>query len=940
MSKLKQVVKRSGKIVAFDSQKIYNAIQKANKEVNNLITNKEISDVVDSVIKLLEADEKRIVSVEEIQDCVEQSLVMFNFFEIAKAYILYRKKRTEIREAQKHLVDNYNDIFFTDSSNIDLKRDNANINGDASMGIMLKMGAESSKYYALNHVVSEKFAKAHKEKYIHIHDLDFSLITFNCLVVDMVELLRRGFNTGHGFLRPPQSIRSYANLECIAIQSSQNDMYGGQSVGNHDFAMAEGIRKSFKKAIKNKLYEGMAYLCPNNNMLDEVMQNVVLNDIINNIDWNKIRYTEASSVERDKAINDLKESFRITIKNNKESYNEHDCYYFLDLDKDDLLDKVYLLACKQVENETHQAMEAVIHNFNSLHSRAGGQTPFSSLNYGMDTSPEGRLAIKETLNAIDAGLGDGETPIFPISIFLLKDGVNYSPEDPNYDLFKLACKVSAKRLFPNFCSLDAPFNLQHYREGDYHSYCNTMGCVSGQEIITYRIKGTNYTTTESFEEAYNKLKQYFPEQTSGQSKYLNTDQEVEISDAYSVNLVNCRKFIKNPPIEQCYLITFDNGRSLIATENHPLPVFTKGRTYVKDLTCGDCIPASDVVLGGHFEHSQILPATVHVSSIKPIDYKEPVYDVETDSDHFDVSGINSHNCRTRTIENINGPAQSVKRGNFAFVTINLPKIAIESNGDLDAFFNKFDEYIQLSHDYLLERLAIIESKHVYNFPFLMGEHLYLGSENLKPTDTIKEVLKHASYSIGFCGLAECLIALIGKHHGESTEAQKLGLKIITHLRQKTDEYKEKEHRNWGTFATPAENLAGEMQRSNKKTYGIIKGVTDRDYMTNSFHCPVYYPISAINKIKVEAPYHELCNAGHISYIEMDGDPSKNLKAFESIVRAMHDNNMGYFSINHPVDRDPVCGYTGIIENECPHCHRKEVEHKQLRMKKLSICCDN
>ena len=400
-------------------------------------------------------------------------------------------------------------------------------------------------------------------------------------------------------------------------------------------------------------------------------------------------------------------------------------------------------------------MEALIHNFNTLHSRAGAQVPFSSINYGLDTSPEGRLVIREVLSAIWQGLGNGETAIFPISVFQLKAGVNYNPEDPNYDLLIESCRVSARRLFPNYVNIDAPYNLQYYKPGDYNSCVATMG------------------------------------------------------------------------------------------------------------------------------------------------------------------------CRTRVMGNVNGPEQSGSRGNFSFTTINLPKLALEAKGDLNKFWELYDYYIELCHDYLLDRLKVIEEKHVYNYPFLMGQGVWMGSEKLSQVDSIKGVLRHASFSIGFCGLAECLVALIGKHHGESEEAQELGLKIVRHMRERTDAYTKAETRNWSTFGTPAESTAGQFQRANKKTYGIIPGVTDRGYMTNSSHVPVYYDISAYDKIRIEAPYHELENAGHIAYIEMDGDPSKNVKAFEKVVRAMHDANMGYFSINHPVDRDPVCGYTGLIENECPHCHRKE-----------------
>ena len=548
----------------------------------------------------------------------------------------------------------------------------------------------------------------------------------NCCQIDLLKLFHGGFSTGHGFLREPNSIRSYASLACIAIQSNQNDMFGGQSINAFDYAMAEGVRKSFKKIIKAEL-ERACEFCDITPAAE--------------IDFNICTYSED---ENPAAIENLTK-----ITGSKK-----------------LAEKIYRQACRDVEEETHQAMEALIHNFNTLHSRAGAQVPFSSINYGMDTSAEGRLATREVLNAIEAGLGNGETPIFPISVFQLKAGVNYNVDDKNYDLFRQACKVSAKRLFPNFVNLDAPYNLQYYNPGDYNSYVATMG------------------------------------------------------------------------------------------------------------------------------------------------------------------------CRTRVMSNVNGAEQSGSRGNFSFVTINLPKLALEAKGNIDEFFKLYDKYITICHDYLLFRLKTIEEKHVYNFPFLMGQGVWLDSDKLKPTDKIKEVLKHASYSIGFCGLAECLVALIGKHHGQSEQAQELGLKIIKHLRERTDEYTKLEKRNWTTFGTPAESTAGQFQRANRKQYGLIKGVTSRDYMTNSSHVPVYFPITAHKKIQIEAPYHALCNAGHIAYIEMDGDPTKNISAFEAIVRAMHDANMGYFSINHPVDRDPVCGYTGIIANECPHCHRKEIERGTFHIERL------
>ncbi len=741
---LKTVTKRSGFTVDYDRQKIYNAIAGANKDSIEKMRDEDIQGITLQVEKKL--SDRDNVTVEEIQDVVEHEIMRYGFYDIAKRYIRYRQRHEERRAAQKHLMECYRDIFFADAVDSDLKRDNANINTDASMGIMLKLGAEGAKHFVDNYVLPEAYATADQHDYIHIHDKDFSLITFNCCQIDLLKLFHGGFSTGHGFLREPNSIRAYASLACIAIQSNQNDMFGGQSINCFDYAMAEGVRKSFHKAVVDEAFKAMVYRFGSEVFAD---RGAFRKSFKAAMDMESCNFAEKPEDPRHRQSVDAIGAALDKLL--KEDYGTAE-----GADPKDA-EHIYNLACQDVAEETHQAMEALIHNFNTLHSRAGAQVPFSSINYGMDTSPEGRLATREVLNAIMSGLGNGETPIFPISVFQLKAGVNYNPQDPNYDLFIRACEVSAKRLFPNFVNLDAPYNLQYYKPGDYNSYVATMG------------------------------------------------------------------------------------------------------------------------------------------------------------------------CRTRVMSNINGPEESGSRGNFSFVTINLPKLALEARGNLEEFWKLFDKYIALCHDYLLFRLQTIADKHVYNYPFLMGQGVWMGSDKLKPTDKIREVLKHASYSIGFCGLAECLTALIGKHHGESAEAQELGLKIVGHLREVLDDYTKKEHMNWTCFGTPAESTAGQFQRANRKEYGIVKGVTDRDYMTNSSHVPVYYPIKAIDKIRIEAPYHALENAGHIAYIEMDGDPSQNIEAFETIVRAMHDHDMGYFSINHPVDRDPVCGYTGIIANECPHCHRREVE---------------
>lgn len=737
MNNLK-VKKRKGTIVPFDKQKIFEAIRKAAKDVNQKrITNEmnlnDVEAMTNYCIEAISLKYIETIDIELIQDIVEKTLMLHNFCDTAKAYILYRNKHQEQREASERLMNLYDDLLFADSEDMDLKRDNANVDANAPMGTMLKIGAEGSKCYAINYAMPEKFAEAHKKHLIHIHDLDFSMITFNCCQIDLGKLLKGGFSTGHGYLREPNSIRSAASLACIAIQSNQNDMYGGQAINALDFCLAPYVHKSFVKALKKniKIYS---------DVLD--MTYTYLNDdgSLKNISYQ----------DKDEKQEELARKLSVLFDNMSEG----------------IAYKIYKQSCDDVEEETKQAMEAMIHNFNTLHSRAGAQTPFSSLNYGLDTSPEGRLIIDKTLDAIWDGLGNGETPIFPISVFQIRSGVNFNKEDPNYDLFKKACKVSAKRLFPNFVSLDSSFNSPYYKEGDYNSHIATMG------------------------------------------------------------------------------------------------------------------------------------------------------------------------CRTRTMSNVNGPEESGSRGNFAFVTINLPMLALiakeekkEEGSDsvIHKFFELYGKYIYMSKDYLEWRYEIIAKKKVYNFPFLMGQHVWMDSENLKPDDEIREVLKHSSISIGFCGLAECLKVLTGYHHGESEEAQELGLKIVKYLREYTDMFTKETHLNWSTFGTPAESTAGTFLRACRKRFGTIPGVTEHEYFSNSSHVPVYYPIKALDKIRIEAPYHTLENAGHIAYIEMDGDPLKNLKAFESIVRAMVKADMGYFSINHPVDRDPICGYTGIIENECPHCHRKEKE---------------
>ena len=601
---------------------------------------------------------------------------------------------------------------------------------------MLKYGSEGAKQFNELFVLNPEHSKAHHEGDIHIHDLDFLTLTTTCCQIDIIKLFKGGFSTGHGYLREPNDIASYSALACIAIQSNQNDQHGGQSIPNFDYGMALGVAKTYAKLYRRNLSKALELLADLENscdLADDVCKRVkeesgLVPKLAND---NGYQEAEAKLLKEGYQLDDaiIKRAQEFTLRR----------------------------TVKETDRATYQAMEALVHNLNTMHSRAGAQIPFSSINYGMDTSPEGRMAVKNVLLATEAGLGNGETPVFPIHIFRVKEGVSYNPGDPNYDLFKLACRVSAKRLFPNFSFMDAPFNAQYYVEGDYDTEIAYMG------------------------------------------------------------------------------------------------------------------------------------------------------------------------CRTRVMGNVYDPSRQTTggRGNLSFTSINLPRLAIKAHGNIDLFFEDLDRKIDLVINQLLERLEIQSKKKVRNYPFLMGQGIWIDSGELGPDDEVREVLKHGTLSVGFIGLAETLKSLVGAHHGESVEARNLGLEIVAHMRNRMDQAAAETGLNFSLLATPAEGLSGRFVRMDKERYGVIEGVTDRAYYTNSFHVPVYYPISAFDKIKIEAPYHEMTNAGHISYIEMDGDPTENLDAFEAVIRCMKENNIGYGSVNHPVDHDPVCGYTGIINDECPKCGRHE-----------------
>lgn len=536
------------------------------------------------------------------------------------------------------------------------------------------------------------------------------------------------------------------------------------------------------------------------------------------------------------------------------------------------------------------------------------------------------MIIKNLMLAQEAGLGNGETPIFPITIFKLKAGVNYNKEDPNYDLFKLACRVSAKRLFPNIVNLDAPYNLQYYKEGNPDSEIATMGCVDGKETIIYKYNDCLYK--ETFKEFVDRILNDLPINVySSNSTYVDTSGIVDIYDSNSESFVDCKKLIINTHVKDWVKITISDTITIDCTIDHPLPIY---KVVDEDITSvrlrADKVSIGDKLLLSNYD-SVSVDTFGTITNIEFYTANKYSYDVETESDRFDVSGINSHNCRTRVIGDVTDPDNQIVtgRGNLSFTSINLPRLAIEANHNIPKFYELLDHYLNLCKDQLLHRFKIQCNKTVKNYPFLMGQGVWIDSDKLGIDEHLDEVLKHGTLSIGFIGLAETLISLIGKHHGESEEAQKLGLDIIGHMRDFTDKMSDKYHLNFSVLATPAEGLSGRFVRMDKERFGIIPGVTDKDYYTNSNHVPVYYNISAYNKIKIEAPYHALCNAGHICYIELDGDPTENLSAFEKVIRCMHDAGIGYGAVNHPVDRDPICGYVGIIGDVCPCCGRHEGE---------------
>ena len=751
-SGISYIIKRDGRRAPFVPAKIGAAIQKAFIATGQPQPEEYISELAEKVSRQIV--EQGIVEpeVEDVQDFVESALIENGHVRTARSYIAYRAERTRVRETNMRLMKTFEDITFKEAKSSDVKRENANVNGDTAMGQMLKYGSEGAKEFFHKFMLKPEHSRAHLEGDIHIHDLDFYSMTTTCCQIDLLRLFKGGFSTGHGVLREPNDIQSYAALACIAIQSNQNDQHGGQSIVNFDYGLAPGVAKTFRRCYRNNVVKGLHFLTRvRDASIAEEIKAIHKELLDSGLELRLEEYADFQKAEREAILSRLAKKI-----------NENEPSTKCEKLNDELISEIQVEALEQATQETdratYQAMEALVHNLNTMHSRAGAQTPFSSINYGMDTSAEGRLVVKNVLLAHEAGLGAGETPIFPIHIFRVKEGINVEPNEPNYDLFKLACRVSSKRLFPNFAFQDAPFNISYYKPG-------------------------------------------------------------------------------RPETEIAYM-----------------------------------------------------------------------------------------GCRTRVVGNAYDPTREItySRGNLSFTSINLPRIALRSNKNVGFFFEELERKLDLCLDQLLERFRVQCSKKVKNFPFLMGQGVWLDSEKLGPEDTVAEVLKHGTLSIGFIGLAETLKALIGVHHGESEKAQNMGLEIVSFMRNYVDQKSRELHLNVTLLATPAEGLSGRFVRLDRQRFGSIEGITDREYYTNSFHIPVYYNIPCWKKIQLEAPYHALTNAGHITYVELDGDTSQNLEAFEKIVHAMRKAGIGYGAINHPIDSDPACGFYGVINGEvCPKCGRKE-----------------
>ena len=700
-----KVIKRNGDVVDFNEEKIRNAITKGFLDYGEITEEKKI--FIKDVIKDIQTEAQKYtdgIEVEEIQDIIVAKMRKAGFRKVAKGYQEYREKRAKARE-----LSNVLDILSNEAT--EEKNDNANVNGYTPSGRHLHISEDVIKSYMKNYFFSKDVTEAINAGIIYPHDLGWGTTTMTCVQIDLPKLFKDGFSTGHGYLREPSNIKTAFLQSAIAIQSNQNDMWGGQSIPNYDYALAPYVLKTFKKHLKKLLaYEDAK---------KHESASIALESLLKQVD-------EIKSIE------DVIPGYEYICK----------------------------AAYAYTQEDTFQGAESLVHNLNSMASRAGSQVPFSSLNFGIDTSPEGRMVSEDLLKAQMAGLGKHETPIFPILIYTLKKGVNFEKGDPNYDIFRLAMECSSKRLFPTYAFVDASFNLPYYERDPYYGIINTMG------------------------------------------------------------------------------------------------------------------------------------------------------------------------CRTRVMANVNGREGAFGRGNISFTSINLPLLALRAKGNVDKFFKELDYALEIADKELLERYEGQCQNRKYNFPSLMEQGIWLGSDDLAPTDEIRDVVKQGTLSIGFVGLAECLIALTGKHHGESQESDELGYSIIKYIRDYCDKRVKETHLNFSCLGTPAETYCKTALEQARKQFGIIPGVTDRAYFTNSSHIPVWYNISIADKAKIEGKYHNLENAGHIFYCEVDGDISKNIDAFENILHIMSDADVGYGAVNIGVVECTVCGYSwrdGSDNHICPNCGRDERE---------------
>ena len=792
---IKNVIKRDNRRHVFNISKVYTAIEKAFKEVNAEVTEETMDRLVDSVVEKISENNAKSAKVEEIQNVIEMTLMDNGFGAVAKAFILFRDDRTRARETNSAIIKTIKEITESDIKSSNILRDNANESGATPAGTYGKIASETNKMYNLLNNINRKYAQEHKDGHLHIHDLNQYNLTFNCLFAPVGKLLKTGFDSGTGYLRSPKSIQTAAALTAVILQLQSNQQYGGIADDNLDYDLAPFVDISFRKNLKNELNRYIEYN-PDHEDID-------INDVANvSMNWPvELLYAKFPKICVENAI-------RIT------------------------------------DDDTHQAMEGLIGNLNSLQSRSGNQVPFSSLNFGLDTSNCGRMISKNLIKSQYEGLGDGLTAIFPILIFKLMKGYTKNPEDPNYDLYLDSIKCLARRFYPNFVRVDSSFNKPYirYSEKELEVY---------EKTVSVKVRGKNTAETISTEDRAFETPIY--------------EYDVGVGDYWEIT-------------------GFENGKMKI-------------RRLIENST------------------------------------------------------VSTMGCRTRVLGNINGVEQTTGRGNFAFHTINLPRLAIEAHIEAkdpearkQVFFKKLADMLEDAKNSLLDRFALISNKTYENFPFTMQQGLYLTSDD-EPhavTDKIANVLKQASLSIGYVGLAETMLLLTGKTYGIDHEIDNYAYSIVKTMREFVDETQKETHLNWSCFATPAEAVAGRFANIDKNLYQNNKKLADVDlqrvfgkgYYTNSHMLDYSLETSLENKIKMEAPYHKITNAGHIFYYKLNGDLSKNLEAVKATIDAMYDGDLGYFTCTFDSDTCTKCHFHGIIDNECPCCGNKN-EDEIIRVRRIT-----